>query len=833
MKPWALGDLVITDEWQTGQGTWFSVLRDALGLAAIQGQTVERQGFWPAMAGVRRLPRRITLETHFLHGTVALQKAARTKLCLEAAAAQEQEIAIRLIAADHILPSIGPDNLKVALGPWDVRYSDGWKIRDLFALMHGSLGSGWAISNERLNITGTSSLTLAGSDLPGVLALEIWWKPADDYAYATDRYLFDGGDLRLYYRASDDVFVLTDGTTPITSAAQTFGANSLLHIVALWGTAQGLALFVNNTQASGTGHDVSLASTCYVGTDSTTTYPCRGELLAVRFYQGLTAAQVANLYSAGQAANDDPLSAARWLNVMPEKTDPLANRGKPTLDLVTTLAIDGDPRWRSRRGDYAHWDITSSPATKQVTVASDDDVYPVLLITPKSAKACGFLYKRWVPIKWLANSAATTYPIMIGTLDTEALVTAGKMQAGGDDLRVYVDDVETDRWLNGINTTTTRIWANLDFEAAQSATLESALGAGNIDTLDASSDISGFPNQGILLIDSEAFVYTGKNDADRRFLNVKRAAKGTTAASHSAGAMIYWVQHDVWIYYGDASLAAPTVNDDNKPIMALTSDNQTWTYTEFGEDSKNRPGGWLFEIVDDSDNILNKYTANHGASASPWQEMGIYTVPVGNTDAHWYLYNPCGILMANFTNGERYGNGSYAAYIRSSPDGITWTLEYTIDLATSSSWLTWSDNDTLATDAKYVDLRFYKAAATGGTYYVEVADVAITLSNYPALAIGGEQSNYPLDCTISNTTTGEAIVLALNMLIDEVLEVNTDEKTITNLTEGMGHLSALELVGGVRKHWLRLIPGNNSLQYAETGVADVDLDLVWDRRLFE
>lgn len=51
-----------------------------------------------------------------------------------------------------------------------------------------------------------------------------WYYPS---THATDHYIFDCGALEIYYRASDDKIVMTDGTTTISTAAQTFAAGDL------------------------------------------------------------------------------------------------------------------------------------------------------------------------------------------------------------------------------------------------------------------------------------------------------------------------------------------------------------------------------------------------------------------------------------------------------------------------------------------------------------------------------------------------------------------------------------------------------------------------------
>jgi len=86
---------------------------------------------------------------------------------------------------------------------------------------------------------------------------------------------------------------------------------------------------------------------------------------------------------------------------------------------------------------------------------------------------------------------------------------------------------------------------------------------------------------------------------------------------------------------------------------------------------------------------------------------------------------------------------------------------------------------------------------------------------------------------IENTATGDSIALSLVMGLDETLEVDTDGKTVTLLADGSGQLQALTLVGGARRDWLRLVDGENELSFEDTGTEELEIVLVWDRRLFE
>jgi hypothetical protein len=677
-------------------------------------------------------------------------------------------------------------------------------------------------------------------------------------------------------------------------------------------------------ETTGLGTVTAFGATCYMGSESTPGSWCRGELVAFRCYDDLTSTQISYLYDAFSSANDDPIGNARHLDVVTEIADPLMEGGKRTMDLVATLAVDDEVRWRSRDGDFWHWDVTSSGDQETVIVDTEDEVYPVLYITPKASKTSGFLYKSWVPIVWKSD-AATGYQTKLGEMDTAALVetattttldgavlagettisltdassfpTVGmayitdavngdeqiswtgksgndltgctrglggtgdvnhsdldpiavsKMLANGDDLRVYDVATEIDRWILDPDTATTDVWVVLDYEGAQNTTLDGAMLIGDtVTTLDAGTDISGFPNEGILLIDSEAFTYRGKNDTDRQFLNVTRAVKGTSAAGHADEATVYWIQHDIWVFYGDQTLGAPSTDDTAMPIVELdTSSNDSWVYEEFGDNGLNRAGRWIFEVVSGSEEKVLQYTGNQGASANPWAELGInipgdalgYAV---DAEGRIYLYCVCGITNANFTNGEYRSAGTivnnalHEWEVISSIDGITWTVEYTIPDPANTNWAAWNRDEALASGSKYVALNLDRSSSANvENLFLEAADCTLTLDTTytPDATIGSEQNNYPLDCTIANTATGKSIRLQATLDVDDVLEVDTDAKTIINLTEGENLFGALTQIGGIRPAWLALLDGENVLTYTETGVTDVDVDLVWDRRYFE
>jgi hypothetical protein len=297
--------------------------------------------------------------------------------------------------------------------------------------------------------------------------------------------------------------------------------------------------------------------------------------------------------------SDNDGSDQRYVMVLCEALDEAPGSGGTVF--VASLKIDDDVRYRT----VAVSESTSLfPTGVEVVVTNGgaDMARPVIRIKPTTAKAGdSFLYRRWVPIRWRVNEAGTNYPIELtnGGWDTAALVTASKMQANGNDLRVFVDGVEAaDRNVNRMNQTNTLVWTALQFNPKQEATLTEAIAStGAVDTLDANESISGFPSQGILMIDSEAFTYTSKNNSLRRFLGVTRAQRDTSMAAHSAGATAWWVQRDVFIKYGNPTAGAAPENEAWKSgMMNINSSNAEWNWDDIkgGDGVYHRVAAWKY-----------------------------------------------------------------------------------------------------------------------------------------------------------------------------------------------------------------------------------------------
>jgi hypothetical protein len=513
-------------------------------------------------------------------------------------------------------------------------------------------------------------------------------------------------------------------------------------------------------------------------------------------------------------------------------------------DWETLLVVDGDvdaeSAWRSTATTVYNWNITASGETLAVVNGAEGenlDAYPTIRIAPNEAGGGSSnpnaIFAR---VLWRADVGATNYPVNItaGGLDTR-IANTNFYSATGDDIRVFVDGVDTDYWLNGINTANTSIWVNLSFQPEAETALGTALDTGTVTTI-AAGDMSAFPSQGILLIDSELFVYTGKTAGS--FTGVTRAQKGTSAASHSAAAAITWVQHDISIEYGNDTTTAKVTDDSFKPVFSLASStNTSWVYADFYEEGANRSGAWAYQNL----SFGLKYGGNQGASATVFAELGM-ELPY-RTDYYkigtqqWFLFNPCGITAANFTNGEVYVGyqaSAYASAIRQSANGSVWATVYAIPAGSNQVWASWSyNNAALAAGTRYLAIYHVDASSPYKIARLECADVTVSLdsNNTPAIALSSEIASSRVAALVENETTGESIevVFSTQFGAEDSIVINADRYAVTLERDGSSQYGAVT-PDAMRRYLLRLAPGSNTIKYTDEGLVDVDVTVQFVKR---
>lgn len=535
----------------------------------------------------------------------------------------------------------------------------------------------------------------------------------------------------------------------------------------------------------------------------------------------------------------------------------LQKEGSGGWQFVALLKPDGvhDPhyRWRDTADVTDTWNITASGQTRVINNTGQDETYPVIKLTPTSAKSSGFTYKRWIPIKWRNEVGSALYPVEItnGGLNTATLVTGGKMKANGDDVIVEVNGARANRWLGGMNTSSTKIWIGLPFQYIAPVNLESSLGAGAVTSVEVVGDISNWPSAGIFMIGNEAFTYTSKVDNKRQFVGITRGAHGTTAASHSAGAQMDLIQHSVYLLYGNA--AAPAYEQPSlqrPPIFDLTaSTNGSWVYTHFGESAINRMGAWQHNT---QQSLYSSPYSTGGAPpksfTSPWDWLGVLIqrvthIPMMGTVS---FSNICGIDSVNITAGELYFANNAPVewwFLRhyGHVNGVAQTAANTSPPGSRDTVTSWTQNVSLtglaglATAYSFL-FRMIPSTSTDelSTSFAGVNNVTVTLhsANLPVVTLGAEQSNYAMTATITNVTTGDAITVSFGMALDKTLEIDTGMNSVVYLADGSTQGQAVRRIGTPRRFWLPLQPGNNTLRFDDAGTGNVTFETVYRRRYY-
>ena len=324
--------------------------------------------------------------------------------------------------------------------------------------------------------------------------------------------------------------------------------------------------------------------------------------------------------------------ADRVRDVIVEGFYPLADPG-----IFQVQFIAADPRWRAPTQTTATASLTATGQSVSITNAGNaTDDRPVIIIKPTAQKSAtvAWKYRRYAVVANRVKRALTDWPIEVtnGGINHGALVTAGKSQTDGDDVRVLVDGVEAPRYFgehvnNDPNSTLTKVWVTVPFSAMAEAHLLTAItnvspaNGGEIEVR--TRETLGWPTSGWMLIGNEVVSYSGWTDANASghaaFTGIKRAQMGTTAASGSVDAQIIRVEHKIELIYGHTGVVAPEARPSLKPLLDLTSNTLTNIRHEWGyfydDQYPSRPGGWT-RSVEARDAQAGFLFANRGSPAA-------------------------------------------------------------------------------------------------------------------------------------------------------------------------------------------------------------------------
>jgi hypothetical protein len=490
------------------------------------------------------------------------------------------------------------------------------------------------------------------------------------------------------------------------------------------------------------------------------------------------------------------------------------------------------------------------------------DTYPTVTVTALSGIGL-YRYRRHSVIYNTLNDALNSYPIDItgGGWDTATLVSGGFVQSDGDDIRVLDGGVEIERWLGGMNTAATRVWVVLNFESKGEGLLATALSAsGNTsitfkDTSTSRKLLDRLPDKGLVKIDSEVIAYSAKSVISRQLTisNSGRGYKNTTAASHSVGATIRWIQHDLVIQYGNASVTAPTQTDLQQPCFSLAnSTNTNWRWDSadsvFCDLAGLRSGGWSPTTVRGEYSYW--YSGNEGTvEVDPATSMGAYITSYQSGAVYkaeqaqiwWTLVNPCTFGTIS-SLGEKYRYASTNPWPRfkllSSATGVAgWNTEWTEAApGTAGVWTSWTHaNEALPNNISYLRFEFVGAMNSAGSACASVevdlgasGSMGVTMpsATVPQVTFNAQENAIYTNFTVTNAATGDALTYGFPLVANDVLTLDTENRTVTYKDAVLGPPD----FNSVRQEWLRMKSGANAISYADANGGTATVVVSWPDR---
>lgn len=528
--------------------------------------------------------------------------------------------------------------------------------------------------------------------------------------------------------------------------------------------------------------------------------------------------------------------------------------------------------------DVTHggWDsaavIASTSKSNQINngagITDTDVTIPIDTAVGGGLPSSGMAYVGTEQISYTGNTGSSLTGVTRGINGTAAAAHAdnaviywSRMKADGSDVEVELGGAPVDYWFgtgsNDINQAATKVWINLPkISPAIDLVIDGALGTGAITQLSIAQTkamrtlFQTLPKSGRGLIDSEVFSWDGIDAKTFTLNNVKRAINGTTAAAHSDGATMHWLEHEIWLMYGNQNAETPTISDAQKPIIDLTSTNTSWVYTIFSDLTNLRAGSWIGRLIDSiarPANILSAiYTATQAAEADPSTDAGMTIASwlygnawrAENASLEWRITHPFGVTTVTSSGKKNRTTASWPALaaLQYSDDGNKrWTSVWNESAGTLNTWDTWTHNSqSLSGTRRY--LRFVFAgkqqASTNGYAAFEVGGVTLTLDSgeVPTGALDAELTNYELNCKITVVETGHFVQVRRNVDPGEYLELNSEISVTTYGKDGTHGPKAER--DEKRPHYLELVAGEtNTLQFDDTGTTGVDVDIYWRDRM--
>lgn len=518
-----------------------------------------------------------------------------------------------------------------------------------------------------------------------------------------------------------------------------------------------------------------------------------------------------------------------------------------------------DPTWISTKTFEDVWNIVADEDEHTVTVGGNQITRPSFEITP-GAPVGYWPYTEWIknynPVALAQNDGVD---ITNGGWNTAALILAGKMEADGKDVRVYMDGSEIPFWFGGggINSATTEIWIVQRWKPGQFMALRTALSGVStppriewkVTTL-IKAALAKMPLRGIIRVGTEEISYENLNAVLCQADIVSRNIRGTSIAAHSVSDVCWWVEHDIKIIYGNTSAEMPVYDDTYKPVINLTtSTNTSRVYADFADTQGLRAGSFIRQVLNDGLGKLNRvYSGNHAAEAEvdPATDMGMEIasyqvqgkVKPESAELAWMYYHP-GEIVSVTTTGAKFRSFTTTSWpakaeLQSSKNGTAWVQEWNeVTPASPNTWTALSHTATEALPAGSLYIRFHLMGSVNALVdnfqRMEVATCTLVLNSAKVIQLGmsGEKANYQFTIEIRNNTTQESLFIDYPAQENETIYIDTEAMTVTY--KGMNAIRAISWDTN-RTDWLHFNPGPNELQYFADPTSTVLLKTITHNR---
>jgi hypothetical protein len=508
--------------------------------------------------------------------------------------------------------------------------------------------------------------------------------------------------------------------------------------------------------------------------------------------------------------------------------------------------------WQSTVMEETTWTLDAT-ATKTLSVAGDLDVYPTYTLTPNAAKtAPNWPYSRLVLVEWNSPYGGKhAVDVTDGGLDTAAMLSTGKI-TDGSNIAVMMNGTIRKHWYQesgatAFGTTTTQIWIEMEPRPAVQPWLTGYVSANA--TAWPIDGGAGMPASGTIKVGSEIVYYTHRTPGWLH--GVSRAKFGTTAAEHAASSEITVYAGVGWIFYGPDAVTPESMKDGlyraaKRPIMIVPgSSNAAWKYTDFA--GAGQPMSWQYYSHLNNLAFVKESTSSGSYDPSSWQ----YPWTALGLAAGWTSISAFTLRLAVPVKDAR-AIGRYVARLNPAGSPAAPILKaWTDDGRSATSLLFWGSvarDANAAYDVTSPDVRPYDLdenplpgfnklewSVAGASYLqadIQTLTVTFDPDAAPVVTMGAELTDYDLDLTIANNTTGESLTVQMpNMAPGESLVIDSQTQTVTYTLDGSNQYPAVRR-DEARPKFLRLIPGTNELVFTEEGMGELEVTVAYRPRWY-